>query len=363
MSAHGFQNASELPAPSLKPTSPTRPKHQTHRSITEIPGAFPKLHRPIHHHGHIHRHKDHKDKGKETQSAHPSLQGGRDLWSHSAGTRSEDVTPEQSRGPSRRASLLSKGDDAGILVEEGADKRRIVKEGELQAEKEKAELRAIELHNTLSSLNTLSNDTTRRLDNTYYSVLEKLSTIQSTIASMKELATLTKQLNDDFVQESEEVIEEVETSLDGFEGFEKQQKRIGDLAARVKAGRNKIKVLVSRVEVVREKINTWEKMEVEWQESTRKRLRILWIVIAVTGLLITGVLAFQYTPAKTQGPAVIKGWNASLVGGALSDEENIVNETFNLRRHTEEALAKLKEPDKEEEVLTDEPRLRVFDEL
>ena len=50
----------------------------------------------------------------------------------------------------------------------------------------------------MAELDSFSTTTTRRLDDTYYSVLEKLGTLQSTIAALKELAGLSAQMNDTF---------------------------------------------------------------------------------------------------------------------------------------------------------------------
>jgi hypothetical protein len=218
-----------------------------------------------------------------------------------------------------------------------------------------------ELRNALHTLTTLSNDTTRRLDITYYSVLEKLSVLQGTITSMKELAGLARELNDEFEHESEEVVTEIETSLAGFEGFDGQQKRIEALAERVKKGREKIKVLGDRVEIVTEKVDGWKKAEEEWHERTRKRLKGLWIIIAVCGVLVLGLVAFQYTPARTQGPGVLKGFNASELSG-VPDLKQTRNEKWSLKRKTEDALEQMNSRGKEEKV-EDDGRLRVFDEL
>jgi len=172
-----------------------------------------------------------------------------------------------------------------------------------------------------------------------------------------------REVHSDFLEESEDVVEEVETALDSFDGFQNQQARIEALAERVKAGRTKAETLGTRVEAVRMKVDGWEKVEVEWQESTRRRLRILWIVIAVCGVIISGLMVFQFTPARTQGPGVIKGWDPNLIGGEAKDVERMKNETFSLRRSTVEALEKMRGETKNLETLEDEPRLRVFDEL
>ena len=137
--AMAHMNIGDFPVPIYRaPSSPTsppssRPKHQSNRSITEA--SFPKLDRPHHHHPHIHRHP--KDaKAKETQSAHPNLQS--NTWGSIDGIKSEGVTPAMSRNQSRQASILGM---AGEIEGSVRDERRIVREGELESEKERSVLR------------------------------------------------------------------------------------------------------------------------------------------------------------------------------------------------------------------------------
>jgi len=209
-------------------------------------------------------------------------------------------------------------------------------------------------------LNTLANNTTRRLDNTYYSVLEKLSTLQNTISSLKELANMTRKLNEDFKTESEEVVIDINTQLSTFEGFDDQQKRIEALAERVQAGRERIKTLGSRVDIVKKRVSCWEQAETEWKEKTRKRLRIMWSVIFISAFIIIGMVMYQYTPAKTHGPSTLKGLNRTGLLGKMPDMDALENETWTLKRKTEDALEGLRN---KPERLEEDPRLRIFDEL
>jgi hypothetical protein len=217
-----------------------------------------------------------------------------------------------------------------------------------------------ELRNALLSLNTLANNTTQRLDNTYYSVLEKLSTLQNTMASLKELANMTRKLNADFKTESEEVVNDINTQLSTFKVFDDQQKRIEGLAERVQAGRERIKTLASRVDIVKERVNCWDKAEAECKDNTRKRLRIMWTFVFIFAFIITGMVMYQYTPAKTHGPGNLKGLNTTGLLGKMPDID-LENETWMLKRKTEDSLAGLR--NNPPEWLEEDPRLRVFDEL
>jgi hypothetical protein len=219
-----------------------------------------------------------------------------------------------------------------------------------------------ELRKSLVALNTLANNTTSRLDITYYNVLEKLSILHSTIASLKELATLTRQLNDDFIKESTEVGKDIETQLDGFEDFHPQERKIEDLEHRIEIGREKAHMLGDRVDLVKQKIERWEKVESEWRQRTRKRLKFLWAITAVALLLLVGLVAFQYTPARTHGPGTLRGSNVSNITVNIPQLEDVFgNETQSLKRSAGEALEKPRRVPGDE--LEDDPRLRAFDEL
>lgn len=267
------------------------------------------------------------------------------------------------------------------MLVEGADVtttnnvRRIVPEKEAREEKERGIQRARwdllvyeiarayflnrELRNALMDLNTQSNNNTRRLDNTYYSVLEKLSALQSTIQNLKELASVTRKLDADFKTESSEVVKDAETQLDGFDEFRQQQKRIEELDERVKGGRGRIKKLAERVDVVGDRVESWERMELEWQERTRKRLKLLWILISICAGFFIVLMVFQYTPARTQGPRILHGLNTSTLAGQIQ------NETANIKKAAVNALEGLRDKTQSERPgpLPEDPRLRLFDEL
>lgn len=274
-------------------------------------------------------------------------------------SKSEGVSPNESRNVSRRGSAAGlpvlDWDDSPLM---GMDKRPL-RTGEVKEERERGVLRANELRNALLGLNTLSNNTTRRLDNSYYSVLEKLSVLQSTITSLKELAGMTKGLNQEFKDDSQDLVRDVQAQLEGFEEFKEQEKRITDLQRRVKAGRERTKLLGERVDVVKNRVDGWEKAEGEWQERTRKNFRILWVVVSVVTTVVFAVVVLRYMPPMT-APEPPKGMNTTGLLGRIPDFEAFKNESQVSRREVEERLEGgsrfIAQPD-------ENPRLRVFDEL
>lgn len=148
-------------------------------------------------------------------------------------------------------------------------------------------------------LSAFSTETTRRLDDTYYSVLEKLNMLQGTITDLKELAGMSQELDESFKTESQGLVNELEQQIDSFGQFDDQQKRILELRGRIHTGRDKVDNLSRRVDVVRERIEGWERADLEWQERTRKRLKTIWIIMSVTifSLMLIFVGA-QYAPSS-----------------------------------------------------------------
>jgi len=149
----------------LPPTSPTRPKHLTTRSITEI-NAPPSIPRIPHSHGHSHGHSGHskhhhphihhrhKDRDREGEGGIRTgiigaggVGSGVGIGQGVIGSRSEGHTPSESRVASRRESLWDgggSGDGAGGFGSGGAGGRRerVVREGEVREERERGVLRA-----------------------------------------------------------------------------------------------------------------------------------------------------------------------------------------------------------------------------
>lgn len=219
-----------------------------------------------------------------------------------------------------------------------------------------------DLRKSLNDLHALSNTTTNRLDNTYYSVLEKLSILQASIASLKELSLMARQLNEDFDNDSQTITREFQEQLKGFEGFQAQHNTIEDLQSRIQAGRDKVNRLRGRVEVVRKRAERWSKVEEQWQEKTRKRIRLLWSLSVMALVVLVSFLIFQYTPARNQGPGVMKGLDVPSIAARLSDfEQNLLDESLAISRQASEVLEELrKAPDAPSE---EDSQLKAFDEL
>ncbi|KAI1415965.1 hypothetical protein F5Y13DRAFT_140663 [Hypoxylon sp. FL1857] len=283
----------------LKPalTSPQRPRHQVKRSITEISSPI-KLPR-YHHLHHLHQRKDRDNDDHTPMSAAPMLQlpprGSLEL------PRSEGTTPYANPESGLRFGMLNPASDDAIrnVGPTTPQPTQMNQEELLREQREKVASRIAGLRKSLMELSAASTTTTRRLDETYYAVLEKLSMLQSTVVALKELAGMSQELNENFKSESQALVNELEQQVDSFGQFDDQQKRIEELQGRIHAGREKVETLSKRVDIVRERIEGWERADLEWQERTRKRLKIIWIITSV--VIFSLLLLFvgsQYTPSS-----------------------------------------------------------------
>ncbi|KAK0734840.1 hypothetical protein B0T26DRAFT_608343, partial [Lasiosphaeria miniovina] len=287
----------------LKGGSPYRPRHQITRSIGELSSPI-RLHR---HHSHrAGKERDRDALGSSRQSAAALVTEGRLSLD---GSRSDGgiMTPNLSPNASRRTSVLvASTDDSPVVAPPPTlnhtatfPSRRTSKENGLAKEQQKAVARESGLKRSLAELESFSTAKTRSLDDTYYSVLEKLGTLQGTIAALKELAELSRQMNSSFSSEAEELVADVSSQLDGLGQFDDQQERIESLQGRIHVGRDKIRALSDRVDAVRERIENWERADREWQERTRKRLKAVWLVTSLVIFLMLLLLATAHYASES----------------------------------------------------------------
>ncbi|KAK3341404.1 hypothetical protein B0T25DRAFT_341036 [Lasiosphaeria hispida] len=326
-----------------KETPPHRTRHQITRSISELSSPI-RLHR---HHSHrAVKERERDGLSPAPQAAIPMTQTRMSL----DGSRSDGVTPNLSPNASRRTSILiAPTDEPSATVSSTTTPAppnlltsKVPTEDDIARERQKAAVRESGLKKSLTELEAFSTATTRHLDDTYYSVLEKLGTLQSTIVALKELAGLSQQMNNTFGSEAEELVTEVNSQLDAFGQFEEQQKRVERLQSRIHIGREKITVLSGRVDVVRDRIESWERADREWQERTRKRLKAFWVVTSiVTFIMLLLLVSAQYAPESLEGSTVhlaneslntlrnVTGVGANLLWPDTDAEDGRVEETLN----------------------------------
>ena len=137
--------------------------------------------------------------------------------------------------------------------------------------------------------------TTKRFDDTYYSVLEKLSSLQNTINALKDLAESSTDMCHTFDKNSQGLEHEIVTKLQAVGYFGDQQTKIERLQGRITTGRESMRALSKRVDLVKDRIEGWDKADRDWQERTRRRLMMMWAGMFGVALLLAALfLGIKY---------------------------------------------------------------------
>ncbi|KAL2819876.1 hypothetical protein BDW59DRAFT_151237 [Aspergillus cavernicola] len=158
------------------------------------------------------------------------------------------------------------------------------------------------LRSALSVIGTLATDITRRLDYTYYGLLEKIAALNVTISSFQELSNSTSKLFDDFQRETTSLEQDIRKQISDLNEFQPQMQRIEALEERMRASKTRAKALGNRLEAMRNEIERWDKREMEWQMRTNQRLRIFWGVITASILAILVAIVLQHWPNEGTVP-------------------------------------------------------------
>ncbi|PKY00182.1 hypothetical protein P168DRAFT_244720 [Aspergillus campestris IBT 28561] len=213
---------------------------------------------------------------------------------------------------SRNSSLFDEIDNGRHIA--SVKRQDIQSMGDLEQVRDRRKQGEEYLRTALSLIGTLATDITRRLDYTYYNLLEKIAALNATVASFQELSNSTSTLFNDFERETTNLEHEVRKQFGELNEFQPQIQRIESLEERMRVGRVKAEALNAKLEEMRDEVHRWEEKEVEWQTRVTKRLRIIW------GLVLSGVLAFMIACIIQIWPtAVSQGTNMSPLAEVLTN--------------------------------------------
>ncbi|KAF2204190.1 hypothetical protein GQ43DRAFT_365158 [Delitschia confertaspora ATCC 74209] len=230
------------------------------------------LHSQKRHHRHTHSRRG-KDSGTPSSFS--------DLLKQAS--RSAHPSPAQSRPDSSRSSAVKPTGYGELEVRSS----RAVQPEDVVQERMNMKVREDELRSSLQSLSEHSLQTSRRLDDTYYSILEKVALLRQTIGNLQELSGLTKELYQTFQGDSKEFAEEMRGQIDAFNAFTIQEKQVWDLQGRIKAGRDKADALKARLAEARKRVDARAEVEARWEVKTRRRLRIIWGILgSILGIVV-----------------------------------------------------------------------------
>jgi len=232
---------------------------------------------------------------------------------------------------------------------------------DVELEAKRVKTREQDLRVALQSLSDQSLQTSRRLDDTYYTILEKVSVLRQTIGTLQELSSLTRELHENFESDTTELVDDVKGQVEAFDGFKSQQEQVSGLEDRIKVGREKADALTARLAQAKERVDAKAKSEAEWQAQNTHRVRIFW---GTVGLIVTILfLVFLFHPlepahvAKTPPTKLDSATRDAILNAAIPDiaKEAIIGPTtVKTSTVVESAVVK---------PVPDDERLRKFDEL
>ncbi|KAG6313515.1 hypothetical protein E4U22_000890 [Claviceps purpurea] len=348
-----------------QPTSP--PSSRPSSSSQHIKRSLTGLTSP----GKLHRRQLSKSQGyqREDREKPPSSSALRAAHAHKSldNTTSTGTRSFMSSSGSRRTSIPAHSEN-GCLEES-----KLEREARLLLEQGQASLRTDGLKQSLLDLNSFSTTMTKRLDDTYYSVLERMSTLERTITSLQGLAQISHDICNTFDKQARDLESDIIRQLSAAGRFDEKQARIAGLQKRIHEARDRVAALASRVDEVQRTVERWEQADKRWQERTRKRLKIIWSATTVLALIVLAlVIGVKYASGGNESDRGVgrdSGIGRSGVGGGgvgevvasvrdwQMDMSPNVPPWLSARRNESAGKVLWKMP------VRDAERLRVFDEL
>lgn len=174
---------------------------------------------------------------------------------------------------------------------------------------------------------------------------------------------MSRETNETFAAESKGIVAEIESQLDTLGQFDKQQKHIENLQSRIQTGRQKVQQLSERVDIVRERVEGWERADREWQERTRRRLKVLWVITSVLALIMLLMfLGAQYASLEvgTMKDKITEMMSSNSSGVRFSDE---LTNGSRVSEHLSEDIRAALNQSRGAEAAVDREALRALDEL
>ncbi|GES66859.1 hypothetical protein ATEIFO6365_0016014700 [Aspergillus terreus] len=328
-----------------------RPRHK-HKHSKSRDGRFPRLMNPIA-----------SSAGGSAKALFPTWSGGREKDNDADNGLLRPVTREttRSRWGSESTVGFGTGSRKGSLFEDmdAGTKLGLIRPQEIRSVEDLEQVRERRkqgeefLRSALSFIGTLATDITRRLDYTYYNLLEKIAALNTTVSSFQELSDSTTTLLADFERETRSLEQDVRKQIGELREFQPQIQRIENLEQRMRAGRTRASALSDRLEAMRAEIDRWEKREVEFQTRVNRRLRIFWAAVAAA--ILTAVIAL-----------VIQNWTTVSGSEGFAQAGELANRTTLWRdsHQTEGSLHRSNKPESTTRPSEPSPDpLRMLDEL
>ncbi|CAD0114933.1 unnamed protein product [Aureobasidium uvarum] len=147
-----------------------------------------------------------------------------------------------------------------------------------------------------TALNALSRDAhtaTRKLDDTYYALLQKVGLLKATIASFQDLHSCLDDTTKDFATRSVSLVKDITGQIDAFQDMSQQDESIDQLVKRLHKAKERAETCESRLESCRLRLEKWEKKEQEKNKRNNRTWALALTSLAALVMLILAIVLWR----------------------------------------------------------------------
>lgn len=236
--------------------------------------------------------RSHHDKDKHQSHHHYS--------SHRSRSNQRSHSPDPSRrNPTDLNNQDQQKTDARRAAEDAIQPlKRVIRPEDVVREKKRRELRGDEVAAALNALSRDAYTATRKLDDTYYALLERLGMLKQAVQSLQDLSVKVVEARTAWDGDVEVTGREVEEKIGGFGGFEGQERAVEELMQRLRRGKEKAGVLEGRLETCRGRLENIQREEERERRVVHKRWGLCLGVLAAFVLLVVLVVVWRQKRGK-----------------------------------------------------------------
>jgi chromosome segregation ATPase len=128
-------------------------------------------------------------------------------------------------------------------------------------------MRCREINDVYQRLTDVSTQSSVKLDEVYYSILEKMNILKATVAGLQETYDQARGLSGQFEGNAQSMQKDLQEQAETFEGFREQTRQVQALEDRLMRGREKMDSLSGRLETAKDRVRQLETQEAEVQKS------------------------------------------------------------------------------------------------
>jgi hypothetical protein len=205
-------------------------------------------------------------------------------FEETSSVRRANSDPKRRPQPSTKSQieiLLDRAEARKMVNRAAASQKDVDRVRRINAEAEE------ELTKRLAAVNKTSVDITRRLDYTYYNLLEKVGNLVAVVQSFHSLSTQNKDLIANFAKEASTLERDVNLKVATFRSsFDERAIRVKHLEERGARANIKARDLGARLENARQKVENLEKKEGAERRRRSWFWRSIWTVCTIVAVLV-----------------------------------------------------------------------------